>query len=104
MKEEFDDIEFKQLFQAKAHKAGENRWFTPRVLNRLPEKESANGILSAETWIYAISVILCAIGWVFLVKTGFFDVITVRSLIYIAALAVGSLLLLFQTLRSALTP
>lgn len=103
MKEDFDDIEFKKLFQEKAHKPGENRWFTPRVLNRLPEKEESSSVVLSEAWIYAIGVLLCAVCWVFLFYTGFFDVITVRSLIYIATLSVGSFLLAIQAIRSALS-
>lgn len=102
MKEDFNDIEFKRLFQEKAHKPGENRWFTPRVLNRLPEKESSN-VFSPEMWVYIIGILLCIVGWVFLFKTGFFDVITVKSLIYTITLAIGSFILTIQTIRTALT-
>lgn len=102
MKEDFNDIEFKKLFQEQAHKPGENAWFTRRVLNRLPEKESSS-LFTAEMWGYIIGTFLCIVGWGVLYKTGFFDVITVKSLIYIVTLAIGSFILLVQTIRTSLT-
>ena len=99
MKEDFNDIEFKQLFKDKAHKPGKNTWFTRRVLNRLPEKENSN-IYSIEKWVYIISVVLCGICWVYLFKSDFFDVITVRTLIHTLLLVIGSILLVIQALRS----
>ncbi len=102
MKEDFNDIQFKKLLQEQAHKPGENAWFTRRVLNRLPEKEST-GIFTAELWGYVIGIFLCIVGWGVLYKTGFFDVITVKSLLYIVSLAIGSLILLIQTIRASLT-
>ena len=102
MNDDFNDIEFKKAFQEQAHKPGENAWFTRRVLNRLPEKEST-GVLTAEMWGYVIGIFLSIVGWGVLYKTGFFDVITVKSLIYIIALAIGSFILLVQTIRASLT-
>lgn len=104
MKEDFDDIEFKQLFQEKAHKPGENRWFTPRLLNRLPEKnQTVSNIFTIERWAYVIGLLLCTICWGFLFRSGYFDVITVRTLIYTVALVVGSFALAIQTLRNILS-
>lgn len=100
MKEDFDDIEFKKLLKEQAHNAGENRWFTPRVLNRLPEKQEIN-VSAIEKWGYIIGTILCFICWIMLYRTGFFNVITVRSLIYIVALSIGSIALMIQTIRTA---
>lgn len=99
MKEDFNDIEFKKLLKEQAQQPGENPWFTPRLLNRLPEKQETN-VFSIEKWIYAVGMILCVICWGVLYSTGYFNVITVRSLIYIIALAVGSFTLLIQTIRS----
>lgn len=101
MKEDFNDIEFKKLLKAKAHKPGENNWFTPRVLNRLPEKSESYSTLKFEKWAYAIGLLICILGWAFLYISGFFDVITVRSLIYIVALIIGSFSLTIQAIRTA---
>ncbi len=103
MKEDFNDIEFKGIFKDKAHKPGENPWFTRRVLNRLPEKEETTSMIPTETLVYTIGLILCFLCWIFLFHTDYFDVITVRSLIYIGTLAIGSLLLTIQAIRSALS-
>lgn len=100
MKEDFNDIEFQKLFKEKAHKPGENPWFTRRVLNRLPEKESVPSAYSIEKWIYAISTVLCSLCWVYLFNTDFFDVITVRTLIHTLLLVIGSILFVIQALRS----
>ena len=100
MKEYFNDIEFKQLLQGKAHKAGENKWFTPKVLNRLPEKDQSTDIQHIEKWCYCIGMVLCCLFWIILSTTGYFDIITVRSLIYITCLSIGSLFLAIQTIRT----
>lgn len=101
MKKDFDDIEFKQLFKEKAHQPGKNPWFTRRVLNRLPEKEKSESILSSETWVYSIGLLLCVVCWGFLLTNNYFEVITVKSLIYTIGLIVGSFILTIQTIRSA---
>lgn len=101
MKEDFDDIEFNRLFKEKAHKPGENPWFTRRVMNRLPDKEKSTGLIPTEAWTYLIGIILCFLCWTFLFNSDYFDVITVRSLIYTCALALGSFLLIIQAIRSA---
>lgn len=103
MKEDFNDIEFQKLFKEKAHKPGENPWFTRRVLNRLPEKESVPSAYSIEKWIYAISTVLCSLCWVYLFNTDFFDVITVRTLIYIVALIIGTIAFIIQAVRAILS-
>lgn len=103
MKEDFDDIAFKRLLQEKAHKPGENPWFTRRVLNRLPEKTEAGNFYTIERWTYIIGMVLCIVFWGALYVTGFFDVITVRSLIYIIALTIGSFGLMIQTIRTIFT-
>ena len=100
MKEDFNDIEFQKLIKEKAHKPGENPWFTRRVLNRLPEKESVPSAYSIEKWIYAISTVLCGLCWVYLFNTDFFDVITVRTRIHTLLLVIGSILFVIQALRS----
>lgn len=100
MKEDFNDIEFQKLIKEKAHKPGENPWFTRRVLNRLPEKETVPSAYSIEKWIYAISTVLCSLCWVYLFNTDFFDVITVRTLIHTLLLVIGSILFVIQALRS----
>ena len=100
MKEDFNDIEFQKLIKEKAHKPGENPWFTRRVLNRLPEKESVPSAYSIEKWIYVISTVLCGLCWVYLFNTDFFDVITVRTLIHTLLLVIGSILFVIQALRS----
>lgn len=101
MKEDFNDIEFKQLLQEKAHKAGENAWFTPRVLNRLPEKNKGTSFLNIEKWCYIIAMILCVVCWGGLFLSGYFNVITVRSLIYITGLSIGTIVLTVQSIRTA---
>ncbi len=101
MKEDFDDIAFKQLLKENAHKPRENRWFTPRLMNRLPEKDSTT--FSIEKWIYLIGVVLCSICWIVLFYTGFFDTMTVRTLIYVMAMAATSLFITFQAIRTAIS-
>lgn len=100
MKEDFNDIELKKLLQEKAYQPGKNRWFTPRLLNRLPEK-TESGLFSVEMCVYVISLVLCLVGWIFIFKTSYFDVITIKSLICIIALIIGSFVLVIQSIRTA---
>lgn len=103
MKKDFNDIEFRALLKEKAHNPNENPWFTRRVLNRLPEKDETSNIFAMEKWIYAIGAVLCGLCWGYLFTTDFFDVITVRSLIYIIALIIGSIILGLQAIRSLIS-
>ncbi len=54
-----------------------DRWFTPRVLNRLPERRSARYPMLAIVF-YALAVLGCALSWVWLMS-GSWSVITVRD-------------------------
>lgn len=60
---DLNDRQLKQLLNAGAHKAAENPWFTRRLLNRLPDRQTKSG-----KWaIYAICTIVlagCTAGWV----------------------------------------
>ena len=103
MKEDFDDIKFKQLLKEEAHKPGENPWFTRRVLNRLPEKDENTSIYAIEKWVYAFGIVLCGLCWGYLFTSGYFDVITVRTLLYTVVLIIGTIIFLIQAIRSVLS-
>lgn len=100
MKEDFNDIQLKTLLKENSHDPGENPWFTRRLLNRLPQKEQTTIYL--DRWIYAIAALLCGVCWIYLMHTDFFQVITVRTLIYTAALIIGSLILTIQAITHLL--
>lgn len=100
MKEDFNDIQFKKLLKEKAYDPGKNHWFTSRLLNRLPHKEQST--LSLDRWIYAIAALLCGICWLYLMHTDFFQVITVRTLLYTIALIIGTLIFTIHAITNLL--
>ena len=54
MKRTDDDIKLAELLKKDGYQADENEWFTPRVLNRLPEKPRSSKWLKVA--IYAVVI------------------------------------------------
>ena len=83
MKRTDDDIKLAELLKKDGYQADENEWFTPRVLNRLPEKPRSSKWLKVA--IYAV-VIGGVIGcWLWYLHSRDTSVITVRDLLTIAS-------------------
>ena len=84
MNEKEKDIELGQLLKQEGYQTTENRWFTRRVINRLPAERKNQGTIMA---IYAVGALVCGLSWKTLLG-GFDDgVVTVRDLIYVVVLA-----------------
>ncbi|MBQ9556711.1 MAG: hypothetical protein IJV05_10855 [Muribaculaceae bacterium] len=98
-----NDIEDKKLAQVLkqgAHDPGENPWFTRRVLNKLPEKQSRGSW--ATTVVYAIALVACVICWLVMLRGQDWAAITVRDLLYNVMMATVTLTVLWQTIVSLL--
>lgn len=100
MKPNDEDKKLAQVLKQGAHDPGENQWFTRRVLNKLPERQSHGSW--ATTAVYAIALIACALGWLLMLRGQDFTVITVRDVLYNALMAVVTLTVLWQTIASLL--
>ena len=98
-----NDIEDKKLAQVLkqgAHDPGENPWFTRRVLNKLPEKQSRGSW--ATPVVYAIALVACVICWLVMLRGQDWAAITVRDLLYNVMMATVTLTVLWQTIVSLL--
>ncbi|MBQ0069158.1 MAG: DUF5056 domain-containing protein [Bacteroidales bacterium] len=93
-----DDNKLKSLLKEQSFKAEENPWFTHRVLNKLPRRQSST------SWITALSLVLaciaCAVAWILMFKNFNFMVITVRDLLTFGALAAITTSVAVQSLRA----
>jgi len=101
MKETNDDIEFRALLKKSTLEAGENEWFTKKVMNRLPEK--ANDYSWVEKLLYVVGSLLCIICWIIYFETTHFNVITVRDLVVLGFMGVVTLVVMGQTIRRMLS-
>lgn len=95
-----DDIKLGELLKEQGYQTHDNRWFTPRVLNRLPERSQS---LRWVWWgICAVAAIICGLCWWWLIDSHDLTVLTVRDLAEYAAMVAVSLVLLWQSIAVAL--
>ena len=96
-----EDIKFEALFKEEGYKAGDNPWFTPRVMNRLPERERST------RWVWwaicAVAAVICAACWWWLVDTRDYTVLTVRDMVDYAIMSAVTLVLLWQSISVTLS-
>ena len=74
-----------EMMRQQAYEPGDNPWFTPRVMNKLPEKRrKPHSVLAIVCYLAAL--VVCVLSWAWW-ASGSFNVITVGDIIYIASLA-----------------
>ncbi len=78
-----------------SHPETENEWFTPRVLNKLPEKQHRS-FAWFKVIICAVALIACILFWVYSYLTLDFTVITVMDVISLMAAILVSVTILWQ--------
>ena len=96
MKRNDDDIKLGALLKEQGHQASENPWFTPRVLNRLPQREKR--VMGVWLAICAVASVICAVCWFRLFDTLNFAVFTVRDMVDVIIMSIVTLILLWQSL------
>lgn len=97
-----DDDKLGNLLRETMPKAGENEWFTPRLLNRLPAKrERRFGSLAAG--FYAAAVVVCIAAWWYLLANADFMVITVADLLKAGLMIVVTIALVASLIHTSLT-
>ena len=100
MKRTQDDIQLGRLLKQHSASVGENPWFTPRVLNRLPERPRSSrwrgGVLCT------IAIVLCAACWQWLIHSQDFTVLTVRDITHYAAMVAITLAIVWQAIATAI--
>ena len=93
--QDMDDLQLGELLKNEAYPATENRWFTRRVLNRLPARERSR------RWIVpllvAAALLACAACWGFVFSNMCITVITVREVIQVAIMLIATAVVLWQS-------
>ncbi len=84
MKHDEDNLQFGQLLKQESYPATENRWFTRRVLNRLPARRHHSWFMTA---VYVIVALVCALSWRSMIMS-LDGTVTVRDMLYLAIMAV----------------
>lgn len=74
-----------EMMRQQAYEPGDNPWFTPRVMNKLPEKRARKRSVLAIV-CYLAALVVCGLSWAWWAN-GSFNVITVGDIIYLASLA-----------------
>ena len=90
-----DDKIIAKTLQEHAYKEGANPWFTPRVMNRLPERQRTHSWVGHA--IYIAAAIVCLVIWLTLIAGQDFTVITVRDVTQCLLAAVATAVLLWHT-------
>ena len=95
-----EDNKLAQVLKQGAHDPGENPWFTPRVLNKLPEKRSHGSW--ATTVVYSIALVACALCWLMMWRGQDWAAFTVRDMLYNVMMGGVTVTVLWQTIASLL--
>lgn len=94
------DENIKRRLKQESYEAGENSWFTPRVLNRLPEREHS---LQHRWWAMCIVAAVACIGcWWWLIQSKDHLVLTVRDIVEYASMGIATMILIWQSIAVTL--
>ncbi|MBO4871301.1 MAG: hypothetical protein J5565_04895 [Muribaculaceae bacterium] len=100
MKRNEEDIQIGNLLKEQGYQPNENKWFTPRVLHRLPEPQRS---LRWVWWgVCAVAAIICALCWWWTIEQQDQNVLTVRDIVHYAIMGIISLVLLCQSIAVTL--
>lgn len=99
MKQEINDEKWARLLKEGAHDPGENPWFTPRVMNKLPARRRPWGVLAAVFFVVALAT--CVLCWDWFLR-GDFSVVTMRDVFHFVALALVTAFVLLSVVAAAL--
>ena len=90
MKRNTEDMRLAELLKKESHQPEANEWFTPRVLNRLPEKQHRSGIW-LKVLLYAVVILGVVAWWMYFCHDLDTDVITVLDIITYATAFMASM-------------
>lgn len=97
-----DDDKLGNLLREIMPKAGENEWFTPRLLNRLPAKRERR-FSSMAVGFYAAAVVMCIAAWWYLLTNADFMVVTVADLLKGGVMVLVTIVLVASLIHTSLT-
>ena len=99
MKPSQEDIQLGKMLKQQSYQAGDNPWFTKRVLNRLPESKRST------RWVWAVICIvaaaMCALCWWTMFQEQDFMVITMRDIAHAAVMLAVTGVVLWQGIATA---
>ena len=94
-KTENNDNELRQMLKNGAYDAGNDEWFTKRVVNRLPERPDRSALRLG--WLFYLAAALICVGfWLWICYSSDLTVVTVRDLIYLTVAGVLTLFLMLS--------
>ena len=93
-----DDIELGNVLKANQPMVGRDEWFVRKVLNRLPKRCCPIGWL--QPMVFAVSFVICAFSWIYIIFIQNYDVIVVKDLLSFAVIFVATVVLLWQFMQS----
>lgn len=76
----------------------ENEWFTPRLLNRLPQRQDRH----IKQWLVLICVVVfvgVTLCWALVISRANFMVVTVRNLLTFVAMIIVTATVVWQTIK-----
>lgn len=100
MRREKDDIELGMLLKEHQPVAGENEWFTRKVMNRLPERRRSIGWI--QPVMFAVCFIICGLSWAYLLLTQDYNVIIVKDVVAFGITLIATFVLLWQFIQALL--
>lgn len=80
---------FAQYVRSRSLDPGENPYFTPRVLNRLPQRRSRK--MPFAIAVALLVAVVCAVYWISFYRHSDLDVVTVRDLVNLVCMALITL-------------
>ena len=98
MKHDEDDIQLGQLLKQESYPATDNRWFTRRVLNRLPACRHRSWFMTA---VYVIVALVCALSWRSMIA-GLDGTVTVRDILYMAIMALVTMYAILSAIATVI--
>ncbi len=99
MKRDETDIELSRILKQSLPEAGDDKWFTRKVLNRLPEKQRHSRAW-IEPCLYITGLLVCFIGWGLFLFSLNPNVILVKDLVSFGLLTVTTALLIWNIVEN----
>jgi len=95
--DKIDDSKLREILKREQPKAGDNPWFTRKVMNRLPEKkEKFNWI---ENLIYILCGVICVLCWKWFIEDLNLSAITVGELLKYIILISSTMFLIGASIK-----
>lgn len=99
MKRDKNDIKISRILKQSLPEAGHDKWFTRKVLNRLPEKQKHSRAW-VEPCLYFACLLACFIGWGLFLYSLSPNVLLVKDIVCFGILTVTTTLLIWNIVEN----